>query len=131
MKTKRVESDYKDLLERKRAELERALGRLDEIAVETAADEMDNLQLAGEREFAISNLERETGVLSEVRAALRRIADHTYGSCLNCGQSISPARLSAVPWTSFCIRCQENADENRETGRRSVNELRGFLDQAA
>ena len=132
MQTNRAELlAYRNLLESKRAELERKLGKLDEIAVETAAEAMDNLQLAGEREFAITNLERDTSLLSEVRGALERISDRSYGVCLNCGRRISPARLSAVPWASFCIRCQEAADENRETPRETLDELLHVVDEAA
>lgn len=132
MQTNRAELlAYRNLLESKRAELERKLGKLDEIAVETAAEAMDNLQLAGEREFAITNLERDTSLLSEVRGALERISDRSYGVCLNCERRISPARLSAVPWASFCIRCQEAADENRETMRETLDELRHMMDEAA
>jgi DnaK suppressor protein len=118
---------YRNLLESKQAELERNLRKVDEIAVETAADAMDNLQLAGEREFVITNLERETSLLSEVRAALERISHRSYGLCLNCGRRIGPARLSAAPWASFCIRCQEAADQNRE----APDETAHKLDQAA
>jgi len=122
---------YKSLLESKQADLERNLRKLDEIAVETAAEAMDNVQLAGERDFAITNLERETSLLSEVNAALERISDRSYGLCLNCGQRISPARLSAVPWASLCIHCQEAADQDRETGRDRMGQGLDMLDQAA
>ena len=122
---------YKNLLESKQAELERNLRKLDEIAVETAADPMDNLQLAGERDSAITNLERETGLLGEVRAALERISDGSYGLCLHCGRRISPARLSAVPWAAFCIRCQEALDQNREAPREALDELLHTMDEAA
>jgi DnaK suppressor protein len=30
-----------------------------------------------------------------------------YGSCANCGQEIQPKRLDAVPWTRYCIKCQD------------------------
>jgi DnaK suppressor protein len=33
--------------------------------------------------------------------------DGAYGTCTNCGTEIGPKRLEAVPWTSFCIDCQE------------------------
>jgi len=34
--------------------------------------------------------------------------------CLHCEEDISPKRLAAVPWTAFCIQCQEMAD--RQSG---------------
>ncbi|MGE5644656.1 MAG: TraR/DksA family transcriptional regulator [Acidobacteriota bacterium] len=35
----------------------------------------------------------------------------TYGVCQRCDELISTARLKAIPWTSFCIRCQQELDE--------------------
>ena len=33
--------------------------------------------------------------------------DEGYGVCINCGQEIQPRRLEAVPWTCYCITCQD------------------------
>jgi RNA polymerase-binding transcription factor DksA len=41
----------------------------------------------------------EALTLKQVRAALQRIQDGTYGVCIDCGRRIEPARLEAVPWT--------------------------------
>ncbi len=43
--------------------------------------------------------------LDEIDAALARVADGTYGTCLGCGGPIAPARLEARPIASRCIRC--------------------------
>jgi DnaK suppressor protein len=71
------------------------------------------VQHAAERELAIRNLDRESQLLRNVRAALRRIDEGTFGVCLHCEEDISPKRLAAVPWTPFCIGCQEMADRNQ------------------
>ena len=55
-------------------------------------------------------IDRESLQLREIRAALERVANGSYGVCLNCEEDISPKRLSAVPWTALCIVCQEAAD---------------------
>jgi RNA polymerase-binding transcription factor DksA len=70
------------------------------------------VQLAGERELAIRNLARESILLRQVLGALERFADGSYGTCLHCEEEIKPNRLDAVPWTKFCIRCQEAADRH-------------------
>ena len=103
---------YREILEKKQAELIALVRRRDEIAIEKSADQIDEIQRASERELAIRNLDRESNLLRNVRGALRRIADGSYGVCLHCEEEISPKRLSAVPWTPFCIRCQEAADRN-------------------
>jgi DnaK suppressor protein len=116
---------YKKMLEAKQAELSKGLRNRDEIAIEKTPDALDEVQLAGERELAIRNLDRESQLLRNVRNALARIADGSYGTCLHCEEDIKPKRLDAVPWTKYCIRCQEAADRHEfeaEPGE-SVDEL--------
>jgi len=71
---------------------------------------MDEVQYASERELAIRNADRESTLLRQVRAALRRIHDGSFGVCVECEYEISPKRLLAVPWASRCIECQDAAD---------------------
>ena len=52
----------------------------------------------------------EWQMLTEVRDALRRIEDGTYGRCIDCGREIEPARLEAIPWTPYCLEDQEKRD---------------------
>ena len=103
---------YKKMLEAKQAELSIGLLNREDIAIEKSADALDEVQLAGERELAIRNLDRESNLLRNVRAALKRIGDGSYGTCMHCEEDIKPKRLEAVPWTKYCIRCQEAADRH-------------------
>ena len=103
---------YKTVLETKHKELSDALRNREEIAIEKTPDALDEVQLAGERELAIRTLDRESTMLRQVRSALSRIADGSYGTCLHCEEDISMKRLNAVPQTSYCITCQEAADRN-------------------
>ena len=80
------------------------------IAVERSADELDQTGRSAEREFAILGLNRRSELLRNIQAALRRIEDRTFGTCTNCEETIGRNRLVAVPWTPFCIRCQEAVD---------------------
>jgi len=80
------------------------------IAFEKSADEMDQAGLSVEREFAVLGLNRRSEVLRNIQAALRRIENGTFGTCTNCEETIGRSRLVAVPWTRFCIRCQEAVD---------------------
>ncbi len=43
--------------------------------------------------------------IAQIRAALGRIEDGTYGICVTCGESIAPARLEALPFAQHCIDC--------------------------
>src|SRR5215467_5142226 len=107
---------YKQMLEVKQAELSGGLRNRDEIVIEKTPDALDEVQLAGERELAIRNLDREANLLRQVREALRRVSDGSYGVCLRCEEEIKPKRLDAVPWTKYCIRCQEAADRQESEG---------------
>ena len=113
--TKNELSKYKNILETKRTELESVLRNRDAIAIEKSPDALDEVQHAAERELAIRNLDRESSLLRNVRAALRRIDNESYGTCVHCEEEISPKRLNAVPWSPYCIRCQEMADRHRES----------------
>jgi len=125
----RTELDnFRTILTTKRAELERAAGKRDDIAIQRTPDVLDEVQLAAERELTTRGLERESRLLRNVRAALNRIAEGAYGACLECDREISPKRLHAMPWAAFCITCQERAD--RDSQRRFGSQER-FLTEAA
>ena len=110
--TKAELEKYKNILEAKQAELTGALRNRDEIVIEKAPDALDEVQLAGERELAIRNLDRDSNMLRQIRRALARIADGSYGVCLHCEEDISPKRVNAVPWAAYCIKCQEQFDRH-------------------
>lgn len=100
------------MLERKQAELVGALRKRDHIAIEKSADQMDEIQYASERYLAIRDVDRDSTLLREVKAALRRIHEGGFGVCVECERAISPKRLLAGPWTSRCIECQDVADRD-------------------
>jgi DnaK suppressor protein len=101
-----------DILEREEAELVQVLRVRDGITVERSADPMDEIQYASERDLAIRNVDREYRRLREVKAALRRVRDGSFGTCIECDSVIGAKRLAAVPWALRCIECQEAADRN-------------------
>ena len=103
---------YRNILEAKQAELSGSLRNRDEIVIEKAPDALDEVQLAGERELAIRNLDRDSNMLRQIRRALARINDGSYGVCLHCEEDISPKRVNAVPWAAYCIKCQEQVDRH-------------------
>jgi len=46
-----------------------------------------------------------------VETALGLLNQGEYGTCQECGDSINPKRLEAIPWTTMCIGCQELHDD--------------------
>lgn len=104
---------YRATLVAKEAELVAALRRRDGITIEKAADALDEVRLAADREIIIHTLDRESVRLREVRAALARMEEGAYGICLSCEEPIPKKRLDAVPWAAYCVRCQEVVDAQR------------------
>ncbi len=51
--------------------------------------------------------------LTQVRSALDRLEDGTFGECLHCGNTIGEKRLEALPWTPYCIVCQEKIENGQ------------------
>ena len=108
--TRAVLNKYKRMLDAKQRDLSLGLRTWDEIAIEKTPDAIDEGQFAGERELAITILDHESALLRDVQDALGRVADDTFGTCLQCDEEIEPKRLDAVPWAKYCVRCQEAAD---------------------
>ena len=82
-----------------------------ESADDGTEDIVDRANNSYNRELMFSLSDSERQLLLQVEDALRRIEDSAYGHCANCGQPIHMLRLEAVPWTRFCINCQELAEK--------------------
>lgn len=61
----------------------------------------------------VSLQDTERQELGRIVQALQKIEDGTYGTCMDCGQSISERRLNSYPNAARCISCQEAFEENR------------------
>ena len=94
----------------------RLQARLKELGAEVERLEAESTQPLdadwSEQANQIEDLETSEGLeqvrleeAREIRAALQRIADGTYGTCASCGAEIAPARLKAQPTATLCINC--------------------------
>ena len=94
----------------------RLQARLKELGAEVERLETESAQPLdadwSEQANQIEDLETSEGLeqvrleeAREIRAALQRIADGTYGTCASCGAEIAPARLKAQPTATLCINC--------------------------
>ena len=120
-------SKFQDVLRAKQAELAKTRG-LESIAIERSADVLEEADYKTARELAIAGLNHESTVRRNVASALLRIQDGSFGICLHCESEISRRRLEAVPWTPFCIRCQEAADHGEASVLESIDPA--FLEAA-
>jgi DnaK suppressor protein len=69
------------------------------------ADTADQGSEMYEYEFNLSLLHNQEQTLAEIREALDRIDNRTYGKCEECHEAISRARLQALPYTRYCVSC--------------------------
>ena len=65
-----------------------------------------------EQEFTLSLIQNEEQVLDEIREALNRIDQGTYGKCEECGSPIPKARLQALPYTRHCVNCARKVQQS-------------------
>lgn len=100
------------LLARVRAQRGGAIGRA-EAALDARVQASDDWAKANEeRDLLIGLEERESAELVAINAALQRIADGSYGLCLQCGVSIPAARLHAQPTAERCVGCQDTQEKH-------------------
>jgi DnaK suppressor protein len=121
--TKQELNKYRQTLETRQTELSAFVRNREGIAIEKSPDALDEVQHAAERELAIRNLDRESQLLRQVRGALRRMNEGTYGVCLHCDEDISAKRLTAVPWAAYCINCQELVDSHQVTESEDLEDV--------
>lgn len=104
---------FKGLLESMLTNTRKPLSQRDEIAVENSPDLADRSQRMAESDLAIQQIESKFNRTQDIKLALQRISEGSYGLCLRCDCDISAKRLEAVPWTRYCVRCQEIDDRER------------------
>ena len=64
-----------------------------------------------ERDLSIALEERESAELVAIDDALKRLADGSFGLCIDCGVSIPNGRLHANPVALRCVACQEKMEQ--------------------
>ena len=70
-------------------------------------DLADKAASAYSKELNFSLSDGERNLLMLIEEAFNRIREGNFGTCTNCANVIGEKRLSAVPWTPYCIDCQE------------------------
>ncbi|HEU0295533.1 MAG TPA: TraR/DksA C4-type zinc finger protein [Anaerolineales bacterium] len=78
--------------------------------VEGNPDVFDLADKRRHQEIAASRLSLMNQRVEQVRAALKRLDEGKYGICARCDKDINPERLKAIPYTTFCVSCQEQLE---------------------
>lgn len=109
--------NIKKLLEQKEREITNRIQKIDADKTRTSGPLSAD---SGEQVVELENNEVIDGIddlsrneLDEIRAALKKIADGTYGMCEACQKPIPIDRLEAIPNAARCIQCEEE-HENAE-----------------
>jgi|SRR6185312_4992822 len=114
MDKKRLEQ-FKKQLEQRQHDLRKVVTRTQEdgrIAdSEAAQDIADRAANSYTKEFLFAQSNNDRQLLGMVENALGRIREGSFGECIHCGNEINPKRLEAVPWTRYCIQCQEKVEK--------------------
>lgn len=77
---------------------------------EDTLDVADQAVLSYQKELIFTQGTEGHSQLSLVRLALERLGEGSFGQCLHCGKTIGERRLEALPWTPYCIECQEKVE---------------------
>lgn len=114
MEKKKIEY-FKKKLEERQQQLRRNVSRTEQDGrasdLDTAQDIADRAASSYNKEFLFHQSNSERQLLQMVEGALSRISEGSFGQCISCGKDINPKRLEAVPWTRYCIECQEKLEK--------------------
>jgi RNA polymerase-binding transcription factor len=102
-------------LEFQRHEAQQFLRRMEQevqsLDAEATQDSADRCVISLSKESLFERSSQRRTVLHLIEAALKRIADGSFGKCVGCGDEIQDQRLQALPWTQFCLGCQGELEE--------------------
>jgi len=82
-----------------------------EMESNVAQDLVDKAETSYTKEFLLSLTDGEREQLLLIDEAIKRLEHGEFGVCQVCQKEIGGKRLDAIPWTPYCIDCQEKAEE--------------------
>ncbi len=116
MEKKRLEQ-FKKKLETRQQDLRRTVTRTEQDGraadLDSAQDIADRAASSYNKEFLFHQSNNDRQLLQMVEGALDRIREGVFGQCISCGEEINAKRLDAVPWTRYCIACQEKMESGQ------------------
>jgi DnaK suppressor protein len=89
------------------ARVERAMAAVRDAGDGAVRDSSDESVSDESKDQQFTEAESDRTILGQVRDALKRIDDGTFGTCVVDGGPIEQARLEAVPWTPYCLKHQQ------------------------
>jgi DnaK suppressor protein len=116
MLTKREKQAYQKTLLEQKEKIVRKLSQLTneskEVETDIAQDLVDKAESSYTKEFLLSLSDAEREQLRLIDDALRRLPSKEFGICQMCAKPIGKKRLATLPWTPYCIDCQQKKEES-------------------
>ena len=86
------------------------LSLLQELRAQSSGDVVDAALDSVQDEISSQLAEVESRELARIEYALEHMRNGKYGVCEGCGSNIPMARLNALPYATYCINCQREAE---------------------
>lgn len=106
---------FKSMLQARQQELSRSVNINQEhgrsVVEDYPQDAAERANVLASKEFFFAHSTQGRRLLKMVSEALERIESGSYGQCASCEGEINSKRLEAVPWTRYCLQCQERMEQ--------------------
>ena len=116
---KKERDEFRKKLLEKKEKIVRKLSELTtaskELETNVAQDPVDKAESSYTKEFLLSLSDGEREQLFLIDEALKRLQRDEFGVCQLCQKEIGRKRLEAIPWTPYCIDCQQKAEEEMKS----------------
>ena len=86
------------------------LSLLKELRAQSSGDVVDAALDSVQDEISSQLAEVESRELIRIEYALERMREGQFGICEGCGCGIPMARLNALPYATYCIKCQRESE---------------------
>lgn len=101
--------DIADRLLQKKAELDQEMDQLEERPSERGSISFgkrvgEGTSMAVDRLSQVGVHDKLQVTLADVKRALEKLDEGSYGTCDVCGEPIGDERLEALPWAVLCVR---------------------------
>ncbi len=116
--SKKEFTELREKLEMQREEVQQFLSRLEQetrtLDLNVPQDSADRSVINLSKESLFEQGSQRRGLLRRIEGAIERIDEGSFGTCLGCGHQIAVRRLQALPWTQYCLKCQEMIERGSE-----------------
>jgi len=117
--------NMRQILMKRRDALRKALNgdltMLRELQSQASGDVIDAALDCAQGEISYQLAEVESRELERIEYALERMRDGHFGMCEGCGTNIPMARLNALPYATYCINCQREAERQGASSAADVD----------